>query len=60
MHHTTSSPNLFGEAESRHRTDALKHRLVRELIGEAQTPQQTESVMHMLVSELIPYSTQHR
>ena len=60
MHHTTSSPNLFTEAHSRHRTDALKHRLVRELIGEGQTPQRIDSEMQMLVSELIPYSTQPR
>ena len=55
MHLTTSPPNLFAEAQSRHRTDALKHRLVS---GKAQTPHRTDSVMQMLVSELIPYSTQ--
>jgi hypothetical protein len=58
MHHTISSPNLFAKAQSRHRTDALKHKLVRELIGEAQTPQRTDSEMHMIVSKLIPYSIQ--
>ena len=42
MHHIISSANWIDEAQSRHRTDKLKHILVREMIGEAQTCQRTD------------------